>query len=89
MDKVRFPQVPAGTWFCVRDNITHDIAVIQVLDKDDGDWSTTIAVTAYRPTGAGMSRTTGTRGSHTWRVRYRPPSQGTGQTLPVRGHPSP
>ncbi|MER5510553.1 protein kinase [Streptomyces sp. NPDC002766] len=54
-DKVRFPQVPAGTWFCVRDTITHDIAVIQVLDKDDGDWSTTIAVTAYRPIGAGGS----------------------------------
>nr|WP_277751737.1 MULTISPECIES: protein kinase [unclassified Streptomyces] len=51
-DKVRFPQVPAGTWFCVRDTLTHDIAIIQVLDKDDGDWSTTIAVTAYRPTTA-------------------------------------
>lgn len=54
-DKVRFPQVPASTWFCVRDNLTHDIAIIQVLDKDDGDWSTTIAVTAYRPTDAGRS----------------------------------
>ncbi|MFF4506583.1 protein kinase [Streptomyces sp. NPDC001401] len=54
-DKVYFPQVPAGTWFCVRDNLSHDIAVIQVLDKDDGDWSTTIAVTAYAPTGAGGS----------------------------------
>jgi len=53
-DKVRFPQVPAGTWFCVRDSLTHDIAIIQVLDKDDGDWSTTIAVTAYEPaTGSG------------------------------------
>ncbi|WP_330281839.1 protein kinase domain-containing protein [Streptomyces sp. NBC_00588] len=52
-DQVRFPQVPAGTWFCVRDTLTHDIAVIQVLDKDDGDWSTTITVTAYRPTTAG------------------------------------
>lgn len=50
---VRFPQVPAGTWFCVRDDLTHFIAVIQVLDKDDGDWTTTVAVTAYRPVSGG------------------------------------
>lgn len=50
---VRFPQVPAGTWFCVRDDLTRDIAVIQVLDKDDGDWTTTVAVTAYRPVSGG------------------------------------
>ncbi|EST18423.1 protein kinase domain-containing protein [Streptomyces roseochromogenus] len=53
--KVHFPQVPAGTWFCVRSKDTGDIAVIEVLNTDDHDWTTTIAITAYKPATGGGS----------------------------------
>ncbi|MES4901245.1 MULTISPECIES: serine/threonine-protein kinase [unclassified Streptomyces] len=47
-EKVRFSQAPAGRWFCLRDRISGDIAVVQVLDTDSGDYTVTVAVDYYR-----------------------------------------
>ncbi|MEU5028526.1 serine/threonine-protein kinase [Streptomyces milbemycinicus] len=46
-EKVRFAQAPAGRWFCMRDRISGDVAVVQVLDTDSGDYTVTVAVDYY------------------------------------------
>lgn len=52
-EKVRFAQAPAGRWFCMRDRISGDVAVVQVLDTDSGDYTVTVAVDYYRKAATG------------------------------------
>ncbi|KAK1181265.1 serine/threonine-protein kinase [Streptomyces sp. NBS 14/10] len=52
-EKVRFAQAPAGRWFCMRDRISGDVAVVQVLDTDSGDYTVTVAVDYYRRAATG------------------------------------
>jgi hypothetical protein len=44
---VRFPRVPSGHWFCLRWRKNGDVAVIKVIDLDDGDWGAKLAVYYY------------------------------------------
>ncbi|MFF0309332.1 hypothetical protein ACFYSC_18045 [Streptosporangium sp. NPDC004379] len=46
--EVRFPQVPPGTSFCLRDRNTGDIAVVRVNDLDYGNWAAAVFITYYR-----------------------------------------
>ncbi|MER6514968.1 helix-turn-helix transcriptional regulator [Nonomuraea sp. NPDC001636] len=45
---VRFRQVPPGTFFCLRSRKTGDVAVIKVVDTDDGNYAAKIAVDLYQ-----------------------------------------
>ncbi|MET7901712.1 serine/threonine-protein kinase [Streptomyces sp. NPDC005355] len=47
-EAVHFSQAPAGQWFCVRDRSTGDVALIDVLDTDSGDYTITVTVDYYR-----------------------------------------
>lgn len=47
---VRFPQVPPGHWFCLRSPKNGDLAVVKVIDLDDGDWGAKLAVEYYERT---------------------------------------
>ncbi|WP_225850183.1 helix-turn-helix transcriptional regulator [Streptomyces sp. HPF1205] len=49
-NRVRFPQAPPGTSFCLRDRPTGDIVVVQVIDLDYGNWAATVTLTRYRRT---------------------------------------
>lgn len=46
--RVRFPAVPPGSSFCLRNRTTGDIAVVQVNDLDDGNWAADIFLSSYR-----------------------------------------
>lgn len=46
---VRFRQVPPRTLFCLRSRKTGEIAVIKVIETDDGNYAAKIALDYYRP----------------------------------------
>ncbi|MEU6537685.1 hypothetical protein [Streptomyces sp. NPDC047000] len=48
-DKVHFPEVPVGNWFCLRSRATGDIVVVQVIDVDTGDWGAKVTLSRFRP----------------------------------------
>ena len=48
-DKVRFPAVPVGHWFCLRSRATGGIAVVRVVDVDTGDWGAKVVLSYFRP----------------------------------------
>lgn len=56
---VRFPAVPPGSSFCLRNRTTGDIAVVQVNDLDDGNWAADIFLSYYRHA-TGTAAPTGT-----------------------------
>jgi serine/threonine protein kinase len=45
---VRFRQVPPGRFFCLRSRGNGDIAIIKVIDTDDGNYAAKIAVDLYQ-----------------------------------------
>jgi hypothetical protein len=44
---VRFRQVPPGRLFCPRSRRTGDVAVVKVIDTDDGDYGTMAAIDCH------------------------------------------
>ncbi|MFC4909358.1 serine/threonine-protein kinase [Actinomadura gamaensis] len=44
---LRFPRVPPGSSFCLRSRPTGRLAVIRVIDTDDGDYGAKLAIDAY------------------------------------------
>jgi hypothetical protein len=44
---LHFGQVPAGTWFCLRWRLTADVAIVQTLDLDSGNYAVDVTVAYY------------------------------------------
>ncbi|NUP69523.1 MAG: hypothetical protein HOW71_45995 [Nonomuraea sp.] len=47
---VRFPSVPPGSSFCLRNRTTGDIAIVQVNDLDYGNWAADVFLSYYKHT---------------------------------------
>jgi len=45
---LHFAQTPAGTWFCLRWQLSGDIAVVQTLDMDTGEYGVNVTVNYYQ-----------------------------------------